>query len=223
MPFAIGDVGALGDDSLEESLASVDEREEGDASRACRLAENRHVVGIAAESGDVFLYPSEGLKLVKQAEVACLFEVLSARNPLEVHESHEAEPVVDGHEQDVGVLFGDVVKVVEGRRLGFSAEPAAVNPHHDRLLAVGAVGIAIYVQHEAVLAELRRSHRVVQGPNRNVAGLCRVVHAFIVCGGKCLLPTKLPHRLSCVGNALPNNQFVCLFANEGTVVAFDGQ
>ena len=218
---AIGDIGALGNDSFEETLASFDERQERDAGRACRLAENRHVVRIAAEPGDVLLNPPEGLQLVQQAEVAGLLEVLSARDPLEVHEAQEAEPVVNGHEQDVGALFGDIGQVIQGRSLGFCAEAAAVNPYHDRLPAVRAAGIGIDVQHEAVLAELRRPPRVVCGADGHVAGLGRVVHAVIVGGREGLLPTKLPHRLRGVGDALPDNQFVCLFADEGAVVTLD--
>ena len=54
-----------------------------------------------------------------------------------------------------------------------------------------------------------------------MSGLCRVVHAVIVCGGKRLLPAKLSYRLSCVGDALPDNQPVCLLADEGAIVALN--
>ena len=220
---AVGDIGTLCNDFLEEPLASVDEREEGNTCRACRLTEDRHVVRIAAESCNVFLYPSERFKLVEQTEVACLLEVFSARNSLEVHKSQEAETVVDRHKQDVGILFGDVGKVVEWRCLGFGTESAAMYPHHNRLFAVGAGGIAVYVKHKAVLAELCCSVRVVQRSNGNVAGLCCIVHSVIICGRKRLLPAKFTHRLSCVGDALIDDQLVRLLANESAVAALDSQ
>ncbi len=111
---------ALGDGPPEQALGAGHGQERADAHRARRLAEDRDVVGIAAECGDVVPDPFEGGDLVEQAEVGGAV--------LQVEEALGTDPVVDRHADDA--VAGEAAAVI--RRPGPDLEHPARDPDHDR-------------------------------------------------------------------------------------------
>ena len=121
------------------------------AAAAGALAEQHHVVRVAAELGDVGLHPFQGLDLVQGAPVAGrMLRVL--RGELGMGEEAErAHAVVEGNEDDV---LRRPLLAVE-LRLGAPAFPhaAAEHPHGHRELLLRLAGrLGPYVQVQAVLA-----------------------------------------------------------------------
>ena len=116
---------------------------------AGRLAEDRDIVGIAAEGGDVALHPLQAGDLVEQAVVArgMLRQFGGERGMGE--EAQHADAIVDRHHDHAAL---GQPRAVEGRTRGRAyLEAAAVDPHHDRQRALG-VDRRPDVQGEAILA-----------------------------------------------------------------------
>ena len=132
------------------------------------LAENHHVVRVAAECADVVPGPLQRGDLVEDAVVDGLTE--RRVEMADVHKAESAHAVVDGHHDDV-VVPGQQAAVVGASGTGDIA--AAVNPeHHGPFAVVGGRGVD--VEEEAVL--VGRFHRHLQ--RRVVAG-----HLRLRCGG----------------------------------------
>ena len=95
-----------------------------------RFAEDRHVVGVAAELGNVVAYPLECSDLIERAVVSShSIRGLSAQFGVG-KVTHEAEPVVNGdrYNTERSQHVGGVVRVGAGAILVV----AAMDPHHDR-------------------------------------------------------------------------------------------
>ena len=146
--------GAHDDGLVEEALGERGGRQELRAAAAGALAEQHHVVRVAAELGDVGLHPLQGLDLVQGAPVAGrVLRVL--RGELGMGEEAErAHAVVEGNEDDV---LRRPLLAVE-LRLGTPAfaHAAAEHPHGHRKLLLRLAGrLGPYVQVQAVLAVRR--------------------------------------------------------------------
>ena len=94
---------ALRDRLLEQSarLGQAEQRAHAHAARG--LAEDGHVLGIAAEGRDVLAHPGERRDLVEDALVAGRRDA-PAGQLVKAQEAERAEPVVDRHHHDVAAL-----------------------------------------------------------------------------------------------------------------------
>ncbi len=117
---------------------------------ARRLARDRDPARVAAEGGDVALHPPQRGHLVEQAVIA----VGGQRRGAEaghVQEAEHAEPVVEGHHDDVvGVHDQRAVMLVTGP----VDQPAAVDHDEHRKPAAMSVGGREHVEEQAVLGVL---------------------------------------------------------------------
>ena len=124
-----------------------------DAVRAGRLAEDRHVVGVAAERRRCCRAPTRARRPGRGCP-RCPSRRASAPNVVgEVQEAERAEPVVDRDDDDVAVLR-EVRAVVPRHRARAEDVRAAVDPHHHRPARVVARGRP-HVEVEAVFARRR--------------------------------------------------------------------
>src|SRR5581483_341845 len=98
-----------------------------------RLAEYRHVAGVAAEGSDVVAHPLQGKDGVEHAGVAAAAELRPA-DIGEVQVAEGVEAVVDRDYDDV-VAPGQVGAAVPAFGAGPGGETAAVQPDHYRALA----------------------------------------------------------------------------------------
>ena len=69
---------ALGDDLLKIPVRLFQDRQNGNRATAGTLSEDGHVVRVATESGDVFVYPPERHSLVQQTVAGRRLEVFAA-------------------------------------------------------------------------------------------------------------------------------------------------
>ncbi len=106
-----------------------------------RLAEERDVVRVTAERGDVLPHPAQRGDDVEQAAVG--------RGPGEVEEPGDAEPVVDGDQDDA--VTGEGGTVVHGGPCRAGDESSAVDEHHHGQAALRGGGRP-HVDGEVVLA-----------------------------------------------------------------------
>ena len=123
----------------------------GSAAGAGALAEQHHVVRVAAELSDVFLHPLKRLDLVQGAPVAG--RVLGIlRGEFRMGEEAEGtHAVVEGHQDDV--LAGPFLSVELGLGAPAFAHAAAEDPHGHGQLGIDLTGgLGPYVQIQAVFA-----------------------------------------------------------------------
>jgi hypothetical protein len=121
-----------------------------DAHAARRLAEDRDVVGVAAEALDVVAHPAERRDLVAQAEVRGAGQGV-ARQQAQMREAHRPEPVVDRDDHGVAAP-GQLVAGVDRGGAGAHQEAASVDPDEDRA-PVGIQARGEDVQGEAVVSD----------------------------------------------------------------------
>ena len=151
---------ALGDRPVVEGIGRRCAEDRGDGSGAGRLATDGHLPGVAAEVGDVVVDPLQRGDLVADAVVLRSGE--GGVEVAELHEAEHAEPVVDGHDDDVTLPSerGAVVGVA-----GTGGVGAAVDPEEHR--AAGPVRRrGVDVEEEAVLVpnDVARRQGARRGP-----------------------------------------------------------
>ena len=139
---------------------------------AAGLTEDRHVVGVTAEGGDVVAHPFQGhhqihLAVVAGAAVAAFLAEFRMGDVAE-----RAQPVVDGHQHHA--LLGKAVRVVVLLRVGGQdRERTAVEPDHHRqvvgVLGRGDVEVQRVFAHAAFVDALQRPV---------LGGLVRPLHRF---------------------------------------------
>ena len=216
-----GQAAALGDALLEEALGLLHHTEEGGGAAAGGLAEDGHVVGVAAEGLNVLLDPLQGLDMVQQTQAGGVLVVLAALHLGEVDEAHEADAVVGGDHDDVLVLLHEELAVIEGIGGAAPGEAATVEEDHHRL-AGGTEVLGPDVQGQAVLADLVVG-RPLAGPLILDAALAELVRGeglVAVVGGLGGLPAELAHRGLGVGDALEGQHAgVLQLAHEVAVAA----
>ena len=119
-------------------------------SRTARLAEDRDIVWIASEVGDIVAHPFQGCHHVQHAYVAGIGELCSTDFG-KIQKAERVEPVIHGHRHNV-VLARHIRAVVHGVTAVAAGKSAAVQPnHHGPLVSVQAVSPD--VQMKAVLAD----------------------------------------------------------------------
>ena len=113
---------ALRDRVGEQSLGGGHDQQRGDGAGAGRLAEDGDPGRVAAERGDLVLYPAQGGHLVEQGTVG--------RRAVELGVALDADAVVGRHDDHAALRASVAPSKVRVRR----PEPigAAVDPHHDR-------------------------------------------------------------------------------------------
>src|SRR6185295_12765388 len=114
----------LGDGAPEQPLCTRHGKQNSDAHRPSRLAEDGDVAGIATKSPYILLYPREGGELVEQTEVC--------DSVAEIQETLSADAIIDGYAYDT--IAGETTAVIPGRRTrSVILKHAARNPDHHRL------------------------------------------------------------------------------------------
>ena len=94
---------ALRDRAVEQAVRRGRDEQRAHRVRAGRLAEDRHVVRVAAEALDVGLHPAQRRDLIALAEVRRGVVALAAERA-EVAVAERAEAIVDRHDHDVAAL-----------------------------------------------------------------------------------------------------------------------
>jgi hypothetical protein len=100
---------------------------------AARLAEDRHVAGIAAEALDVVAHPLQRRQHVERAGIAGLGESRAAKLG-EVHVAEDVEPLIDSYHHDV-VMGGEIGAV--DRHAARAARLLGINLGASRGLQLG--------------------------------------------------------------------------------------
>src|SRR5690606_19039706 len=125
---------AARDDPVDQAFGQWRGRQNADTLAAGRLASDRHLVGVAAERGDIVADPFESGDLVEDA-VVTRCAVLGFVREFGVREEAEySQPVVDGDGQDVATS-GERLTVVQRQGARAGGEPAAGDVHeHGQLV-----------------------------------------------------------------------------------------
>src|SRR5262245_88329 len=161
---------------MEQSLGHRRTHQSANHCRAGRRAEDRHVVRVAAEGGDVRLHPLQYGDAVGKRLVAGRVPT-RFRGQLWVREKPErTETVVETHEDDA--LLRERLAVVVRAGTAAFAVGAAEDPHHDRLSRTWIVRRRPDVEIEAVLAHLRRVRQIDGDVVRHTLRLRRL-HAYV--------------------------------------------
>ena len=118
---------------MEQALGRGHAHEGGHLAAAAGLAENQHVVRVAAELGNVVMDPLQGHGQVQHAAVGAVGILLAEGG--EVEEADDVQAMVDSHDDHIAKL-AEVLAVI-GNRLdgGAVGEAAAMEEDDDRLLA----------------------------------------------------------------------------------------
>ena len=116
---------------------------------AARLAEQGHVVRVAAEGGNIVMHPLQGGDDVLAARV-CAVRILVGVG-LQIQIADDVQPVVQRHHHHVAVFAH--VRAVKGVLLGGGAHgvAAAVNPYHHGQFGPGVQALGPDVQILAIL------------------------------------------------------------------------
>ena len=177
---------ALCNHALEQSCRQRRRLNDVDAPRAGRLAEDRHLAGVAAERGDVVLHPFQRGDVIEDGVVARrMLRRFSGQFGVG-QEPERAQPVVRGHDDDtLACERGAVVGVVG---TGTAGPGSSVNPHHHRTLVAGTRR-GPDIEEQAVLAGRGGRGRVRR------SGWVRRLHALRTKGVGPLHPSPRDDRL----------------------------
>ena len=201
---------ALGDRPVEQAAGGGYRHQRRHRDAARRLAEDRHVAGVAAERGDVVAHPLQRRDLVAEAEVG-VERPLGRGVAGDVGEPERAEPVVERDVDDVAGAGERVPGVPRhGRRP--HAERAAVDPHHHRPRRAGRRR-RDHVDRQAVFAHRGAAARAEQVEpaallRRHRAERGRVAHARPRLRRPGRPEPPLPRRRRRVRDAAPHAQVV---------------
>ena len=113
---------------------------QADRHRPGALAEQSHVVGVAAERADVPLDPAQARQLVVESGVA------RGARVVEAEEAERADTVADRDDDDV-VLGGQNLAVVDVQRRRAAVEPAAEYPHLQTDTAPASLNHCLMINH----------------------------------------------------------------------------
>ena len=189
------------------------------------MAEDGHVVGVAAEGCNILMYPFQCHQLIQESQILRIRIVLAVRQVGQMEEAKNAKPVSNGHNDDVGILFDEIVALMHRVDSSAQRKGSAVNPDHDRFLPYRLISLP-YVQIQTVFPLIVDGSwfvRVIR-----LAGTLGIVISFVhtVVGGilhRCF-PTMYSDRLLAYeGNTLEGNDIVRLTAYEGAVDTLHGQ
>ena len=140
----------------------------------------------------------------------------------QVEEAKEADSVINGNNNDIGILLDEIVAIVLRISCSAHIEGAAVNPHYDRLLASSRLVSLPDVQIQAVLVRAIFNSRVTRCLDRGFPIVICLVNAVIRNNVHGCLPAQIPDGLlTYKRDALVGNNAVFLFADEDPVLALD--
>ena len=152
------------DDGLLKEIARqrrIYERVDRHAAR--RLAEQSHVVSIAAKCGNVLLHPLQRRDLIQVAVVAQQSVWTLARESGMGEETEASEPVVEADKDHSAAR--KLRTIVDGRRTAAVDKPASMNPDHYRQRMTGTVGRRPHVEHQATACS--RAHTETLSESRS--------------------------------------------------------
>ena len=146
------------------------------------MPEDRDVAGIAAELGDVIAHPLEGQDQIELADIAGIDEIGRAELG-EVEVSKRVQAMIDGDDDDVA-LAGETLAVGFDFVAGAARIGAAVEPHHDRALAVVAEARGPDIEVQAVFADRPPPPRLRRNGGPNSIASRTPVHGSGATGGR---------------------------------------
>ena len=220
------------DDRLVEQAAGERGLDQGaDGAAAGALAEDHHVVRIAAELGDVLLDPLQALDHVQDTVVAGHAVRAFGRQLGMGQEAEDAEAVVDGHEHHA--VVGELLTVELGLGAPAFAVAAAMNPVRDREFLAGlAGGRRPDVQVQAVFTALRFlaiapfgeiAAGIVDGLVAGMAEAVGLHHAVPRNDGLRFLPAEVANRRRGVRDAFVRDDTRDVGRHALDLTTFDGQ
>ena len=176
---------------LEQSFRQRRRAQHADGDAAGRFAENRHLLRIAAERGDILLHPLEPRDHVQQAVIARdVVRGLGAQ--LRVREETQLPDAVGDADQH-HALPGQLLPAVVRFGSGAGAESAAVDPNQHGDVVARGFRRRPDVQVQAVLARVhaRAASAALHAPGAELGGL---PHALPFRGGLRRAPAEVADR-----------------------------
>lgn len=135
---------------MEKTLGRGHGEQRADFAASAGLAENRDVIGIAAELGDVPIHPAKGMHDVEHAYFARGSEIRAAQLR-QIEEAEGVQPVINGHYNHVAAA-AEIGSIFAGTRSRAVLKMSAVAPEHHGALAPIVEGGRPDVQHQAIFA-----------------------------------------------------------------------
>ena len=222
--------GAHNDRLVEQAAGERGLDEGADGTAAGALAEDHHVIGIAAELGDILLDPLQALDHVQDTVVTGnAVRALGGKLRMS-EEAEDAETVVDGHEDDA--VRGELLTVELGLGAPAFAIAAAMDPVSDREFRVGLAGSGgPDIEVQAVLAEGSLftvaplegvTTGIVHGLEARMTETVANLHAVPRNDGLRSFPTEIAERRSGIRDALVSGNTGNVGSDTLHLSTFDG-
>ena len=169
--------------------------------------------------------PFERHHLIQKPQILSVRVILAIRQMGQVEEAKDTEPVCDGDDDDIGVLFHKIVAVKHRIDRTARFKSAAVDPYHDRFLPGSCLIRLPYIQIQAVLIHIVKGTRLqLPIPVGAFRVVIRLINSVIRNNVYRSFPAQRTDGLfSDKGNAPIHDDILCLPANESPVFALDRQ
>ena len=192
-----------------------------------RLAHNGHIVGIAAELGDIALDPFKRLDPVQHSIVSRSSTCRLSRQFGMSKETKNTDTIVDA---DIDhILTGHQFAVINGAGGAAAVEAAAMNVNNDRTSFFNRTGLGPDVQGQAVFGQFgignkffrigfRRDRIALHSRIAILSTSQNSAPAFRSLGS---LPAQFTNRSGSIGNPLPHGNLAVLGQGAGDLSAFN--
>ena len=200
---------ALDDRAVKESGGLRGQQQAVDVASSGRLAEDRHVVRVAAEGTDVFLHPAQRFDHVENGEIAgtCHRVGVLAQGCV-AKEPERSHAVLDGDDDNSPVAdqFGPLIEIGISDRIA-----TAMNPDHDRKSLAGRQVVGcVHIQSQAIFltAELFVRAGLPAEATRELGAGDTGLEGLEVRGHRCCRHWRFPASIATgrfgVGDAAPH-------------------
>lgn len=192
---------------------------------ALKCTKDCHITGIAAKACNVLMNPFQSHDLIQKSYILRILIVFAVRQMGQVQETEDAEPVRDCNDDDVRVLFYEIMAVKHRINRAACFKSAAVDPYHNRLLFIRRFIRLLYIQVEAVFIH------IIKRPRFQLSvpiGAFRIVKRFIYAVIRNSLHRSLPAQLTDglpadIGDPSVHDDILRFPADKGPVDALDRQ
>ena len=190
------------------------------------MAHHSHIVRVTAEGPNVTLYPTQGLDLVEQTQIAatCIFLTVGQRR--QIQKAQQAQTVVERNKDHLGMCLDKGFAPVAGIGRAVAYVGTAVDPHHyGATRRAHTVGRCPHVKCQAVLAlGIERGGIVLRTElDCAVAKIFGLAHQAAVGFRLGDLPAPFTCGLHSIGDALEGQQRPLTLSHKDTVSGFDSQ
>ena len=209
---------ALHDRLVKQSFRRGHRHQRADLRATARLAEDRHVRGIAAEASDVVAHPLQRGHDVEHADIDRA-RILLAADRRHVQIAEDIEPVIDADDDDIAAA-AEILAVVRRQLLRRAClVTAAVQPHHHGPLAAIVGAGRPHVESQAIFAGIavvpvEQKREPVGGPSAahwlraDGAVAHRRAHLRPRRDRRRRLKARLARGRACIGNAFERDDAV---------------